>query len=206
MAVLTDAEKAALEARKYIVLRTNVGHHLRGQVISGKQLGVENVERLLWGKHIREAGDFEASMSKVTLDDDAEGHHLSYEHKMSVLEKENQSLRRQLLSERERCELLESQARPRQAGANEQATMALLQAKERKAAEAEGALNQARQERDDLRRDNEALLARVVAMQESAGRNEPPPKPAEEEPAPRDTHIQAGPGDQRPIPPGRKPR
>jgi hypothetical protein len=93
MALLTEDEKKAVESQRFVVLRSNVGQYQQGEVVSGRQLAAENVQRLLWGKHVREATAFEAGLAKVTLQDD-EDQHLSYEYRMSVLEQENRKLRR----------------------------------------------------------------------------------------------------------------
>jgi hypothetical protein len=211
MAILTDDEKKAIENQRFVILRSNVGQYQQGEVVTGRQLDPSNTQRLLWGKHVREATPLEAGLAKVTLQDD-EDQHLSYEYRMSVLEQENRKLRRDLVSASERCELLESQARPRQASPDEQGAAKLLVAKERRVAEAEGELNRLKQEVGELRRDNEQLLEKVMKFQDSAGRNEPPPRPAPGTPGAEDRPQQAAgqktpsPGDARPTPPDRKPR
>jgi predicted RNase H-like nuclease (RuvC/YqgF family) len=181
MAVLTEAEIRDVVDRKYVVLRTNIGNYLQGEVVAGAAFGrrdhpeeaAHNVRRMLWGKHLREARPEEEGLEKVTLDEQGE-QHPSYEARVSRLERECERLRQQNVSLHSECERLRAEARPREPGGNEQASLALLKQKEERLNEALRQVAEFRQERDDLKRDNERLMERLTQPSSGAGGAQPP--------------------------------
>lgn len=193
MAVMTADEAKAYTDKHYVVLRSNVGEFEQGRVVPGanfrsrtdpdQQAAAVNLQRLLWGKHVREAYPEEVPLGKVTLEDSSDEEVASYQYRLGKLEGEVGRLTKQLVEANGTIQRLQAETRPRPPSQNEQASLALLKAKEDRLNDMELRCRRAEQEAADLRRDNEVLLARLTepAPVSSSPADTPPQaaKPAE---------------------------